>query len=182
LTHSQRQCSSLIKRVGNGRSVKQFPGRFSQFGEHPPYFASRLAIAVLTTPICHLAKARQWGDRPVNQSQNSTERNLIRPQQKVIGTKFASATRDNTIAFQVEEYVLEKFSRYALRFSNVSDPHGMSSAGKCDDRAECISSPLRDHRSPGVSPAHLELDPVLLSNTLGEKFALSGCITRMNTG
>jgi len=94
-------------------------------------------------------------------SLKTTERYLIRPRQKVIGTKFASATRENTIAFQVQEYVLEKFSRYALRFSNVSDPHGMSSAGKCDDRAECISSPLRDHRSPGVSPAHLELDPVL---------------------
>jgi hypothetical protein len=125
--------------VGNGRAIEDFPRGISHFGEDAPDFASRLGVTIGATPIGNPAQAWEGSDRPVNDSEDPPEGDLIRRHEQSVAAEPTPATGHNTVVLQVQKDLFQEFSRDALPIRDLGNHHRIVGAGKRHERPKRIS-------------------------------------------
>src|SRR5262245_25450867 len=130
--------------LGDGGAIENVARRLGHFGKNPPDLAGRFVLAVGTAAISNLTQARQRRDRAVDNPKHASEGDLIGRRQQSIAPEPASAARDNAVALQVEEDLLEKLARDALLRRDVRDHHIVGACER-DQRPQGISCLLRNH-------------------------------------
>jgi hypothetical protein len=93
---------------------------------HEPAYRTMMRVRTIRAQTKgHHARARQRGERAVNDTNDLAEVDLIGLARETVATTRSSPAREQAVLAQLEKYRFEEFARYALRRGDVGDVHGI---------------------------------------------------------